>query len=104
MDTRALKYFVAAYEEQSISAAAKRCFVAQPSISTSIADLEATLGVALFIRHPRGVTPTVEARELYDAAKKVLGEMSAIENLFTSRRWTNRPWRWLLWNPSTPPT
>lgn len=82
MDARALRYFVTAYEEKSISGAAKRRYVAQPSVSTAIADLEAELGVPLFIRHTRGVTPTVEGRELYSAALQVLRGISAIGRMF----------------------
>ena len=86
MDTRALRYFVSAYEEQSISGAAKRSYVAQPSVSTAIADLEAELGVPLFIRHPRGVTPTMEGQELYSAALQVLRGISAIARMFNEPR------------------
>lgn len=43
-DLRALGYFVAAYEEKSVTAAARRCFIAQPSISAAIRNLESALG------------------------------------------------------------
>ncbi|MDX5435152.1 MAG: LysR family transcriptional regulator, partial [Halomonas sp.] len=43
MDVRSLRYFIAAYEGGSISAAARRCHVAQPSISTALAQLEERL-------------------------------------------------------------
>jgi hypothetical protein len=43
MDLRSLKYFVSVYQERSFSAAAKACFVAQPSISFAIAQLEENL-------------------------------------------------------------
>jgi len=36
MELRALRYFLAVYEELSLTGAAKRCFVAQPSISSAI--------------------------------------------------------------------
>ncbi len=32
MDSRILRYFIAVYEEMSLSAAAKRCLVSQPSV------------------------------------------------------------------------
>lgn len=82
MDVRSLKYFVAVYEEQSLSGAAKRCFVAQPSISTTLAQLEERLAVKLFLRHRRGVTPTEEARTFYRVAIKLIGEFSALGDLF----------------------
>ncbi len=65
MDIRSLRYFIAAYEGGSISAAARRCHVAQPSISTALAQLEEHLGTPLFERHRRGITPTEEGHRLY---------------------------------------
>lgn len=82
MDARALRYFVAVYEEGSISAAAKRAFVAQPSISTAIAQLEEEVGAQLFVRHKKGVTPTPEGRTFYGSVKRILGEFTALKDLF----------------------
>lgn len=46
-----LRYFVAAAEARSITAAARRLHISQPSVSAAIADLEASLGLQLFLRH-----------------------------------------------------
>lgn len=89
MDIRTLRYFVAVHEEESVSGAAKRCFVAQPSISTAIAQLEDRLGVSLFLRHHKGVTPTPEGRKFYQAATRLLGEFDALGGLFQ----TEEAWR-----------
>lgn len=83
-DLRALKYFVAAYEEGSITAAAKRSFIAQPSISTAIQSLEDTLGTRLFERTRKGLTPTADGEKLYPRAKGLLAESAAIVQSFTS--------------------
>jgi len=83
-DLRALKYFVAAYEEGSITGAAKRCFIAQPSISTAIQNLEATLGAVLFERARNGLKPTPDGDKLYPRAKDLLAESNAIMQSFTS--------------------
>lgn len=83
-DLRALKYFVAAYEEGSITAAAKRCFIAQPSISTAIQNLEATLDTRLFERARHGLTPTADGEKLYPRAKGLLAESNAIVQSFNS--------------------
>ncbi len=82
MDIRSLRYFIAAYESGSISAAARRCHVAQPSISTALAQLEERLGTPLFERHRRGITPTEEARRLYPLARQVSEDLNAIGRLF----------------------
>ena len=83
MDNRLLRYFTAVYEEGSISAAAKRLFVAQPSISAAIAQLEDQVGARLFVRHRQGVTATPEAKEFYGRAIKLLGEIRSLAGMFS---------------------
>lgn len=48
---RQLRYFVAAAEELSFTAAAKKLHVSQPSVSTALSDIEELFGVQLFLRH-----------------------------------------------------
>lgn len=82
MDLRNLGYFIAVYEQHSFSGAAKYCFVAQPSISAAVAQLESHLSVTLFIRHARGVKPTDAGKKLYPLAKKLCGQADAIKQFF----------------------
>jgi DNA-binding transcriptional LysR family regulator len=44
MDIRELRYFAAVFRERNLTAAARRCFISQPSISAAITNLEAELG------------------------------------------------------------
>ena len=82
MEFRSLRYFVAVYEEHSFSAASKRCFVAQPSISVAIQQLESRLDCPLFIRHSKGVTPTPEGTKLYSHACRILDDIQSIHQQF----------------------
>ncbi|MDI5935962.1 LysR family transcriptional regulator [Halomonas kalidii] len=82
MDVRSLRYFIAAFEGGSISAAARRCHVAQPSISAALSQLEEQLGTPLFERHRRGITPTEEGQRLYPLAQKVSEDLQTITRLF----------------------
>ncbi|MFD2165051.1 LysR family transcriptional regulator [Thalassotalea euphylliae] len=82
MDLRALKYFMAVYEQQSFSGAARVCFVAQPSISAAVAQLESELAAQLFQRHARGVHPTADGEKLYPLAKRLLGQANAVKASF----------------------
>ena len=82
MDLRALKYFIAVYEQKSFSGAAKSCFVAQPSISSAISQLRINIKcVQLFTRHARGVAATEHAEKLYPLAKGLHGQADAIKQL-----------------------
>jgi len=82
MDIRSLKYFIAVYQTGSISAAARACFVAQPSISAAIRQLEDHLGTQLFLRQARGVQPTDAAQQLLPYAEQLTNDMSALRQLF----------------------
>ncbi len=82
MDIRQLRYFIAIVEEGSISAAAERLNVAQPSLSQQVLRLERQLGVSLLVRSSRGVAPTEAGRILLDHARELtLGIERAVEEV-----------------------
>ena len=64
MDIRALRYFVAVFEERNLTAAARRCFISQPSVSAAVQSLEQDLETKLFIRHKKGMSPTAAASSI----------------------------------------
>jgi len=80
MDTRQLRYFLAAADAGSISRAADRCRVAQPSISQQIKRLEDRLGVALFDRLARGVALTDAGHALLPRARQLIADLEDIES------------------------
>lgn len=84
MHLKSLYYFISVYELKSFSAAAKSCFIAQPSISSAVAQLELELNVKLFQRYARGVRPTEHGEKLFPLAKQLLGQASAIKTIFTA--------------------
>lgn len=75
MELHQLRYFVAAAEAGSISRAAQRCRVAQPSLSQQIRKLEDALGSPLFDRMGRGVALTDAGRALLPRARRILQEV-----------------------------
>ena len=82
MDIRQLGYFVAVYEQGSISAAARHCCVAQPSLSAALRQLEQELEVTLFVRLSKGVTPTEDGEKLYGHAGRLLGQLQSLKASF----------------------
>lgn len=52
MKMHQIEYLLALCEEGNFTRAARRCGVAQPSLTNAIRDLEAILGGALFYRGP----------------------------------------------------
>ncbi|WP_158906231.1 LysR substrate-binding domain-containing protein [Burkholderia sp. L27(2015)] len=78
MDIRQLKYFVAIVECGSLSKAAEKLCVAQPSLSQQVAGLEAELKAKLLLRSHQGVQPTEAGRTLYLRARDVMRQMAQI--------------------------
>lgn len=74
------------YEEMSLSGAARRCLVAQPSISAAIRQLESELEQQLFTRHPRGASPTQAGKALYPYAVKVIQDVRNMKDLFREKK------------------
>jgi DNA-binding transcriptional LysR family regulator len=74
MELRHLRYFVAVADSRSLRLAAERIHVTQPAITRQIHDLEAELGVELFVRTPWGVTLT-PAGELFLSETRTVFEV-----------------------------
>src|SRR5215203_224918 len=72
MTLQQLRYFLAAADRGSFSAAAESLLMAQPSLSDQIRRLEAELGVALFARAGRRLTLTEAGRMLRPHAERTL--------------------------------
>ncbi|MGL4407023.1 MAG: LysR family transcriptional regulator [Zoogloea sp.] len=58
LSLRQVRYFLTVAELGNFTQAAQQLFVAQPALSRQIAQMEQTLGYALFARSPRGVALT----------------------------------------------
>lgn len=88
MDLRQLEYFVQIVREGSLTAAAAKCRIAQPSLSQQLRALEEELGEPLVHRKPRGVEPTAAGNVLLEHAERVLEEARALRARFAARRET----------------
>lgn len=76
MDLRQLRYFARIVELESMTAAAQSLFVAQPSLSQHIANLEASVGTKLLHRSVQGTKPTPAGEMLYKYAKAILRQVN----------------------------
>lgn len=72
MDFKDLEYIVAVAEEESLSRAAEKLIVAQPTLSKTVARLEKAAGSPLFVRRQHGLELTEEGGRFVDIARKLL--------------------------------
>lgn len=77
-----LRYVVAVAEAGSISAAAARLFISQPSLSKSVGELEAEMGVRIFERGARGVRETEEGTRFLSYARQVVEQADLLESQY----------------------
>src|ERR1700744_4880233 len=71
-----LRQFVVVAREEHLTRAAELLGVPQPTLSRSIARLEAELGLALFSRPGRSIRLTRPGRELLVAAERTLADLA----------------------------
>ncbi|MDP9844022.1 LysR family transcriptional regulator [Streptosporangium lutulentum] len=77
MELRLLAYVVAIAEEGSVSAAARRLHLTQPTLSRQLRELEREVGTTLFERTGRGLAPTQAGQILVQRALTVLAQTEA---------------------------
>lgn len=70
MNSKNLQYFLTVADEHSISAAARKLYIAQPSLSQYIGRIEESVGAPLFKRTPNGLELTDVGQQFYITAMK----------------------------------
>lgn len=81
MTLQELKYLVALADHGHFGRAAESCFITQSTLSTQLKKLEDFLGVILFDRSLKRVTPTPIGREILQAARNIVEESERIKEL-----------------------
>ena len=85
MTLQQLKYADAVAVYGSISEAARRCFVTQPTLTEAIRMLEEELRMAIFNRTSRGATVTREGEEFLASARQILDDAARIQEKYTGK-------------------
>lgn len=85
MTMQQLKYAVTVAECGTISAAAEKLFISQPSLTTAIRELESEMGVTIFSRTNRGVIVSREGEEFLGYARQILSQAQLLQERFSGR-------------------
>lgn len=72
VDLNLLTVFDAVMQEQNITRAAQNLGMSQPAVSNAVARLKVMFNDELFIRHGRGIQPTLRAKQLFGPLRQAL--------------------------------
>jgi DNA-binding transcriptional LysR family regulator len=84
MEFRHLRYFVAVADAGHMTRAAEQLGIQQPPLSQQIRSLEESLGIVLFVRHPKGVRLTSAGQQFLGEARRILDSVAAMEQRMAS--------------------
>ena len=90
MTLQQLKYIIEIAETGSITMAAQRLFIAQPSLSKSVAELEKEMGITIFCRSNRGVYLSEEGTKFLSYARQIVEQTQLLEREYKSAPPPNR--------------
>lgn len=85
MTLQQLKYAVTVAECGTISAAAEKLFISQPSLTTAVRELESEMGVTIFSRTNRGVIVSREGEKFLGYARQILSQAQLLQERFSGR-------------------
>ena len=71
-----LRYFIAVADSGTVSGAAQALAISQSAVTEAIRELEADLGLTLFVRHPRGLDITQKGHQFLRHAQGILASVS----------------------------
>lgn len=79
MTLRHLRVFVAVADQESVTKAAKELYIAQPTVSVAIRELEEHYGICLFERLNKRLRITEEGKRLLGYARHIIGLSEEME-------------------------
>ncbi len=81
-DITSVKYVVEVAAAGTISGAAKKLYIAQPSLTAAIKELEHEIGFSLFTRTNKGVVISPDGEEFLGYARQVIEQANLIEERY----------------------
>ena len=74
MTIQQLRYVSVICDEGSLNKASEQLYIAQPSLTSALQELEKEIGITIFNRGGRGVTPTNDGLEFIRYAREVISQ------------------------------
>ena len=86
MTLQQLRYVIKIVECGSITEAARRLFISQPTLSTAVKELEAELGIEIFYRTPKGISLSADGTEFLSYARQIIEQTQLLEQRYTNKK------------------
>lgn len=85
MELRQLRYFLSVADKRSFVSASSELYISRQAVSKAISQLEAELGVELFVRDPSGAFLTPSGLLFYERVRSIIMDIdSLVEQMKTS--------------------
>ena len=82
MTLQQLKYVCMVAETGKITEAAKKLYISQPSLTNAIHELEKEMGINIFNRSNKGISPSIEGEVFLGYARQVLEQAKVLEDKY----------------------
>ena len=85
-----IRYALAIADVGSMNKAAEQLFISQPSMSSAIKELEKEIGINIFLRTGKGVTPTSEGEDFLIYARQVYQQYDILQQKYSHHKGLKR--------------
>ena len=82
MTLQQLRYVVMVADTGTITEAANRLYISQPSLTNAIHELEKEMGINIFNRSNKGISPSIEGEVFLGYARQVLEQAKVLEDKY----------------------
>lgn len=82
MTLQQLKYIIQIVKYGSITMAAQKLYITQPSLSKAVSELEQEMGITIFLRSNRGVILSEEGTKFLSYARQVVEQAELLEQTY----------------------
>ena len=86
MTLQQLKYVITVAETGTITEAAKKLYISQPSLTNAIHDLEKEMNVEIFHRTNKGIDISKEGEDFLGYARQVVEQYQLVEDRYIEKK------------------
>lgn len=88
MTLQQLEYVIALDNHRHFVTAAEHCFVTQPTLTMQLKKLEEEIGIVIFDRSKKPITPTAAGKMVISKVREILREVSQLKELVSDEKET----------------